>query len=322
MKVEKIKTLKMAISATIAIFIASYLKLEFSVTAGIIAILSIENTKKESIIVAGRRGLAAIIAIFLSFILYLILGNNAVIFGLFLLIFIPLTMFLNIQEGTVVGAVLSTHLLTSNNISIHWVINENFLIIIGIGVAMIFNLLTRSLDEDFINMKNKIEENFKLILVDMSDSLLNQAVPIYQQKVFLDVETLIGKTKDIAEKITNNYVFKSNYYHINYINMRTVQFDIIKRMKKHFLRFNMTLEQTKMLSNFTFQIANNIFENNDCIEILEQLNSLRKEYEMMELPSTREEFENRALLYQFLNDLEDFLLVKRNYILKLESVEE
>ena len=80
MKVEKIKTLKMAISATIAIFIASYLKLEFSVTAGIIAILSIENTKKESIIVAGRRGLAAIIAIFLSFILYLILGNNAVIF--------------------------------------------------------------------------------------------------------------------------------------------------------------------------------------------------------------------------------------------------
>ena len=33
----------------------------------------------------------------------------------------------------------------------------------------------------------------------------------------------------------------------------------------------------------------------------------------MELPKNRTEFENRALLFQFLNDLEDFLSVKKEF---------
>ena len=33
----------------------------------------------------------------------------------------------------------------------------------------------------------------------------------------------------------------------------------------------------------------------------------------MELPKNREEFENRALLFQFLNDLEDFLIIKKEF---------
>ncbi len=33
----------------------------------------------------------------------------------------------------------------------------------------------------------------------------------------------------------------------------------------------------------------------------------------MNLPSTREEFENRALLFQFLNDMEEFLITKNEF---------
>ena len=32
------------------------------------------------------------------------------------------------------------------------------------------------------------------------------------------------------------------------------------------------------------------------------------------LPETREEFENRAILYHVLMDLEDFLLIKQHYL--------
>lgn len=35
----------------------------------------------------------------------------------------------------------------------------------------------------------------------------------------------------------------------------------------------------------------------------------------MALPKTREEFENRAQLLQFLNDMEDLLTMKRNFVL-------
>lgn len=307
------KTVKVALSATIAIFISNYIGLEFSVTAGIIAILSIQDTKKEALLVSGRRIIAATVAVILSFVLYILLGNNPIIFGVFLLIFIPITMFFKIEEGLVVGSVLSTHLLTSTNINIYWIMNELALIAIGIGVAMIFNLYTISLDDEFEKNKEKIEEIYRLILSDMSVSLVTQAVPIYDRQVLLNAEELIKSSKIIAQKISNNYIFKNDNYYASYIDMRMVQLDTIKRMKKHFSRFYMKYEQNILLSEFTNNVAINIHEDNDCIELINKLALLRREYEMMELPKNRDEFENRALLFQFLNDLEDFLIIKKEF---------
>ena len=68
------------------------------------------------------------------------------------------------------------------------------------------------------------------------------------------------------------------------------------------------------MSRFTEDVAKEIYENNDCINLINKLDSLRKTYQAMELPKTREEFENRALLFQFLNDLEEFLIIKKEFI--------
>ncbi|ALB44803.1 aromatic acid exporter family protein [Clostridium beijerinckii] len=307
------KTLKMALSATIAIIISNYVGLQFGVTSGIIAILSIQDTKKESLLVAGRRIIASALAILLSFMLYLLLGNNPIIFGLFLIIFIQTTIILKIEEGMVVGSVLSTHLLTSTNINISWIINEAQLTVIGIGVAMMFNLYTASLEEQFEKNKERIEDYYRAILSDMAVSLVTQAVPIYEKQISVSVEELINKSKFMAQIINNNQLFKKNDYYLSYIEMRIIQLDTMKRMKRHFSRFYMTYDQTRILSEFTNEVAMNLKEDNDCVELIDKLNLLRKDYEKMDLPKNRNEFENRALLFQFLNDLEDFLVIKKEF---------
>ena len=153
------KPFKMALSATIAILISNYIGLQFGVTSGIIAILSIQETKREALLISIRRIAAALIAILLSLILYIVMGNNPKIFGLFLIIYIPMTIKFNIQESMVVGAVLSTHLLSSSNINSYWVINEVSLTIIGIFTAMMFNLYIPSLEDEFEKNREKIENN-------------------------------------------------------------------------------------------------------------------------------------------------------------------
>lgn len=307
------KTFKMALSATIAIIISNYMGLKFGVTSGIIAILSIQDTKKEALIVGGKRTIACTVAILLSYMLYMLLGNNPMVFGLFLLIFIPITKLLKITEGMVVGAVLSTHLLISINIDVSWIVNEAQLTLIGIGVAIIFNLYTASLEKEFEKNKERIEDYFRAILSDMAVSLVTRAVPTYDQDILLKTEELINKSKFMAQIINNNYLFKKNDYYISYINMRIIQLDTIKRMKRHFSRFYMTYEQTRILSEFTNNVAMNIHEDNDCIDLINKLSLLRKDYKNMELPKNRNEFENRALLFQFLNDLEDFLIIKKEF---------
>lgn len=62
----------------------------------------------------------------------------------------------------------------------------------------------------------------------------------------------------------------------------------------------------------------NLHEDNDCKELIDKLNLLRKDYANMEMPKTRNEFENRALLFQFFNDLEDFLIIKKEFKETLE----
>ena len=308
------KTFKMALSATIAIFISNYIGLQFSVTSGIIAILSIQDTKREALLISIRRIAASFIAILFSIFLYIILGNNPIIFGVFLIIYIPLTIKFNIQESMVVGAVLSTHLLTSSNINVYWIINEASLTIIGICTAMLFNLYSPSLEEEFEKNRESIEQNYRVILSDMAGNLMLRHLPNDEREIFEITEKLIEKNKKIAKKICNNYlILKSDYYYLSYMEMRTSQFETIKRMKKHFSRFYMTYSQTELLAEYTYKVAFNIRRDNNCIDLLSEHNILKKEYKKMDLPKNREEFENRALLFQFLNDLEDFLLLKKNF---------
>ena len=69
--------------------------------------------------------------IFGSFIFNL-LGQNAIVLGLIVLLFIPLTVMLNVQEGVVTSCVILLHVFNAKVIGLHLIINEILLLIIGL----------------------------------------------------------------------------------------------------------------------------------------------------------------------------------------------
>ena len=310
---------KMAISATIALLIGNALGLQYATVGAVIAILSIQDTRKKALIISYKRIVACSIGILISVILYSVLGNGALIFGLFLIILIPITSRLKTQEGMVPAVVLSTHFLVANHITIALIFNEILLMIIGIGVAAIANIFMPSLEDKFKYDKEWIEEHYRIIISKMSKSLITHTVDINEQKLINEVEKKLYESKETAYKIVNNNFFKSSSYYTDYINMRINQFDIIKRMRVHFQRFNIPVEQMNIMADFTLCVAENISEMNNCKSLLRDLDILRNEFKKMELPKTREEFESRAQLLQFLNDMEEFLLIKRNFFTIIEN---
>lgn len=310
---------KMATSATIALIIGNALGLQYATVGAVIAILSIQDTRKKALIISYKRIIACSIGILLSVILYSVLGNRALIFGLFLIILIPLTSRLKVQEGMVPSVVLSTHFLVANNITITLIYNEVLLMIIGIGVAAIANIFMPSLEDKFKDDKKWIEEHYRIIINKMSKSLITHTVDIDEQKLINEVEQRLYESKETAYKIVNNQFFKSSSYYTDYINMRINQFDTIKRMRLHFQRFNIPVEQMNVMADFTLCVSENISEMNDCKSLLIDLDIIRSEFKKMELPKTREEFESRAQLLQFLNDMEEFLLIKRNFFTTMKN---
>ena len=305
----------MSISATIALILANLLKLQFSAVAAVIAILSIQDTRKKALIVGKNRVVACITAIALSVLIYKILGQNSLTFALFLLLFIPITSRFKISEGMVPAVVLSTHLLVANEITLYWIINELLIMIIGIGIASIANLFMPSLHHQFNEDKEYIEKSYRIILSKMSKSLLTYTADIDEEIIINDIEKRLNESIDRAYKIANNNLLKSDSYYVDYMNMRKNQFDIIKKLRSHFEKFYMSFEQTHMIAKFTKNVADQVKDTNDCKELLKELENIKQDFKQMALPKTREEFENRAQLLQFLNDMEDLLRIKSNFVL-------
>ena len=306
---------KMAISATVALVIANFFNVQFATVAAVIAILSIQDTKKKALIVGKNRIVACIIAIFLSIGIFKILGQNAISFAIFLLIFIPVTSRFNIAEGMVPAVVLSTHLLVAADLNVYWILNELLITFIGVGIASIANLFMPSLQYEFNEDKEYIEKSYKIILYKMANSLVSYTVDIDEENIMNELEKRLTESVNRAYKIASNNLLNSDSYYIDYMNMRKNQFDIIKKLRSHFEKFYMSFEQTYMISKFTKSVAAQIKDSNDCLDLLEELEVLKGDFKEMALPKTREEFENRAQLLQFLNDMEDLLRIKRNFIL-------
>nr|WP_242847796.1 hypothetical protein [Fervidicella metallireducens] len=131
--------------------------------------------------------------------------------------------------------------------------------------------------------------------------------------MFSFLESKLKKTRKLAYVNLNNYFLTDASYYVQYIEMRMQQFETIKGMRQHFQRFFMKYEQSVMIAEFTERVAESIYEENTAEILIKELNILRDNFRKMPLPVTREEFESRAMLFQFLNDVENFLVIKNEF---------
>ncbi|WP_234121564.1 aromatic acid exporter family protein [Clostridium hydrogenum] len=315
MKIIGLRTIKTAFGAALAIFIAEFLGLKYASAAGIITILSIQNTKKTSLVIAFQRMASTVLALFISCVLFEILGYNPIVFGLYLIVFIPLAVRFRLTEGIVVSSVLVTHILVEKSVSVFWIKNELLLMIVGAGIAIILNSYMPKINKKIKENQKLIEEDMRKILFNMASNLRNKSTDIKENEFFLSLEASIKKGSDMAYRNLNNYIINEDKYYVMYMEMRTIQFQILKYMRNHFTRFYMTYEQTEMVAKLTDKIALQLEEENPVDTLTSELKRLYDELKKQKLPETREEFENRAMLFQFLNDLEYFLEVKRKFIL-------
>lgn len=259
----------------------------------------------------------------LASLLFVVLGYNPISFGIFLLIFIPLAAKGSMVDGIVMASVLVTHLLVEKSVDITWLTNELLLFIIGAGVALILNLYMPSIEGELHIYRHKIEDSMYRLFSSMAKSLKESSTSIEDEEYFEVIASDIKLAGLQAYKHSNNHLFATISPYERYFNMRAKQFQVMEYMREHFSRFFMTYEETEIVSKFASKVADSIHGHGTAKALLEELDELRNQFKHSKLPSTREEFENRAMLYQYLNDIEHFLQIKKEFIesLSLEEVE-
>ncbi len=308
-----IKLIKIAIGSALAILIANALGLKYETSAGIITLLTIQDTKKETLLVSLKRISAFCLASLIAYALFSFLPYHAVTFGLFLMLFVGSCYFLKLHDAIAMNAVLSTHYLIEQNVSLSMITNELLLLVIGAGIGTLLNLFMVSNVKLIRKEQSIIEADLKTLLSRMSTYIVTADKSDYTSQCFTALENHINLGLQHAYTNMNNTLFHESQYYIRYMEMRKQQFQVLRDIYDKICSLVRVPEQAYDVAAFIQEIAASLAESNNAKGLLSKEDRLFTQLKHSQLPRTREEFEDRAVLYMILIDFSTFLKMKENF---------
>lgn len=314
-----IKAFKIALAAVLSILTANLLGLKYAVTAGIITVLSIQNTKRETLKTARNRGLAFLCALLLAFLCYSLFGFRVSAFIVYLFFFALLCLSAGWGEAIAMDSVLISHFLTEQNFSAKMLGNEVLLFLTGTFFGILINLNLRKKEEEFDRLSRQVDEEIKGIVQRMSENLRREDKTGYNSDCFIQLEERIRLAKECAVRNWNNTLWSQTTYELDYIRMRENQSRVLRNIYDSIVRIKMLPAQTMQVAEFFEKIKAQYHRDNDVVELLEILGQMLADMKLEKLPESREEFEARALLFYTLMQLEEFLRLKNRFVVKYKG---
>lgn len=306
------RTLKTALGMTLAVILSRLIGLDNYASSAILVVLCIKDTRIKSFEAAIYRFIACFIAIMIGSVFFTYLGSTPIVLGVMVLLFIPVTVMIGVQEGIVTSCVIILHLYMAKVIDFNLIINEILLLIIGIGIALIMNMFMPSLDHKLNQYKRKIEDDFILITFIFSEGLNNPNKKLNTPS-FDQVSQNIKKAKSLAfREVKNHFVRNENsYYH--YFDMRQEQLTLLKRMKNLIESMQHSQHAHHLCSQLLLDVSQNVQSNDYSLMRLHSLYEIKIKLQSIELPKTQGELESIAALFQLLNEVEEYLQIKSQF---------
>lgn len=311
-----VKAFKIALAAVLSILTANVLGLKYAVTAGIITVLSIQNTKRETLKTARNRGLAFLCALVIAFCCYSLLGFCVSAFIIYLFLFAFLCLSAGWGEAIAMDSVLISHFLTEQSFGREMIGNEVLLFIIGAFFGILVNLHLRKKEGEFDELSRHVDDEIKGIVHRMAENLRREDKSGFNSDCFMRLEDKIRLAKECALRNWNNTLWSQSSYELDYIRMRENQSRVLRNIYDSIVMIKALPAQTMQVADFFEEIETQYHRDNDVEDLLQILQIMLSVMKLEKLPESREEFEARALLFYILMQLDEFLTLKNRFVVK------
>lgn len=300
------RTIKTALGVSISVFIAQFLQLQYFTAAGILTLLCIQKSRKQSVKAALSRLFACLLSLFLSSVLFEIIGYQAYAFLVLLLFFIPLCVKLRIHEGIASSSVIVMHVYMHGEWEAFFFLNEIGVILIGLGVALLINWYMPSIDKTLARYRDQVDGLIAAILKETA-LYLKEGRTLWDGKELLLLADILAKASSLAVLDAENSLQRkeSSYHH--YFRAKRKQYDILERMLPAVSGISIQMEQGRRIGELIEEMNAHMSGGIPSPHLAEKLRSIRDYHKLLPLPVTRDEFENRASLYAVANELERFI---------------
>lgn len=308
------RVLEVAIGCCLAVWAAMALGLVNSVSAGIITILSIQDTKKETLRSAVERFAAFVLAVVTAYASFALLGYTVLSLGAYLLVFVALAYAFGLQASIPICTVLVSHFWLAGHMQLWLIGNEALLMLIGTGIGVGSNLLLPRDVGAIQAAQAHIEDILRRLFDDIAAVLDGTAGDEAVKTDMLTLRAALRGAREQAAKLEGNTLGSDAQYYGLYVEMRRHQYTILRRIEALLAALDERPVQAGVLAAYMRGIAGALHEGNDAQDLLAALDTMREEFRGSALPVTRDAFETRATLYNILIDTEHFLLVKKAFV--------
>lgn len=309
-----IKVLKIAVGSCMAVAVAQFFELPYATSAGIVTLLTVQNTRRDTIRLAAERLLSFLLSVLLVFVCFRYIGKlEWVNYGVYIFLMVHVCYFFGWENTISVNAVMGTHYLLTPDYSLNFAASELAVIAIGTALALLMNWHMPSnlkiLREDI----RKAEDDMQQVLQELACYLEGKLDGAH---IWLDLDQLeqsIHRGLDRAHEHAHNTLSEEDHYYIEYMEMRLQQCALLQAIRHRVWKIDGMPEQAKIISDYLRYLAPYVHEKNIPDRQSTDLQQVFDQMKQQPLPESRDEFESRAILYHVLLDLEDFLFVKKRF---------
>ncbi len=309
-----IQALKIMVGSSGAMYIAMLLELEFAASAGIITLLTILTTKRETLRLSIYRIITYVVAAGLSIIIFQVIDSIWVAFGIYIFLVVFFSELVGWRATISVNAVVGTHFLTTLDFSLSFFINELLLVVIGIAFAIVLNIYNANKNSEsrLIHNMHFVDTRLKNILMEIAQYLNKEMHGFEVEKDLLQLEEQLKHfIEQSCEYTKNNFKSDADYYEY-YFEMRLMQCSVLNGFQAKFRKMRDIPEHVNIVTDYLSNM--NVVELNDPTNQITELEQLSEKIINGELPTTKKEFQGSVRLYYVLVDLEDFLMHKKRFI--------
>ncbi|MFY3793192.1 aromatic acid exporter family protein [Ureibacillus sp. MALMAid1270] len=306
------RTIKTAVGVALSIAIAQFFGLQFFSSAGILTILCIQTTKKKSLHAVYTRLVASLLGMLYSFIAFETFGYHPLVLIFMILIFIPSIVSIGVAPGFVSSAVIMMHIYSEANFTLSLLYNELALMAVGFGVALLVNMYMGDTQKRLDHYRIQLEDLYRKIFSEIVKYLENGDTT-WDGKELIEAEKLLNKAKSLAFiDVENHITRKENEFYL-YFDMRERQLEIIERVLPKITTLPVMVQQTKLVADFMDELSKNVHSGNTARTFRDKLDIVKKEFAEMPLPESHEKFLAMASLYQFIEEMDEYLAIKQTF---------
>lgn len=229
-----------------------------------------------------------------------------------LLIFIPTLVTLKVEAGFVSSAVIILHVFNSEHFTWALLQNELMLMAIGFGTGLAVNMYMEDITIQLEAYRIRIESLYSTIFLEVA-KYLREGDTLWDGYEIIEAEQTLREAKSVAFKDVENHLTRLEDDYYLYFDMREKQLEIIERVLPKVTALPVIVQEAELVADFLTELAGNVHSGDTTAIFRTQLEAIKEDFASMTLPQTHEQFLAQAALYQFIEEMENYLVLKHRH---------